>query len=78
MAALSSVDLGEQGRRHAQEARESLEHNELELAIDSLAEAADQSVVPDAFWDALEAAASNMKLQDRATDFRLRATRRSQ
>ena len=77
MRVVSAIDLGMDGRRHMQDARESLEHNELALAMESLVEAAsDHVAVPDAFWAALELAASNMRLQDRAADFRRRASER--
>jgi hypothetical protein len=47
-------------------ALEYLEHNELELSADALADAADELDAP-AFWAALAAAAHEMQLDDRST-----------
>ena len=69
---MAPVNLGPDGHRHIQDAREYLEHNELELALDSIAEAAQDAALPDVFWVALEAAASSMGLQGRATEVRRR------
>ena len=50
-----------------------LSHNELELEMDALAEAALRSRCSSAVWQALASAASNMALADRAEEFRRRA-----
>ena len=77
MVVLSGIDLGDDGRRCLDEARDFLDHNELELAMDFIAEAAADHPVPDAVWVALEAAAANMQLLDRATTFGRNAQDRS-
>ena len=54
--------------RAAAEYEEYLEHNELELALDSLARAAEDCRAPSRVWRLLADAARNMELADRADE----------
>lgn len=47
--------------------QQNLDHNELELALDDLEEAAEEMMQPPEFWEHLRWAAENMGLQDRVT-----------
>ena len=51
---------------------EFLSHNELELALDELAEAAEDESPSADFWQTLAAAADNMHLGNRAAELRAR------
>lgn len=53
------------------EFKEFLARNELELALESLAEAGRLSAPRARFWDSLRQAAERMELHERATDFGL-------
>lgn len=65
-AALPSVDMT---ARHRSEFEEYLDHNELELAMDVLADAAEAGSPTAEFWRALSRAALGMNLQERADLF---------
>jgi hypothetical protein len=60
---------GPEGGSH-QGYAESLEHNELELALDQLEDLAQVNAVPPAFWAALSEAAAEMELSDHEGRYR--------
>lgn len=72
-AALGAGGLTPEIRAHVDEYVAELVHNELELAMEALAEAALRSRCSSAVRQALASAASNMTLADRAEEFRRRA-----
>jgi hypothetical protein len=53
------------------EARNFISHNELDLALDSLAEAGRLSFPRAKFWDSLRQAAEIMELDEKALEFQL-------
>lgn len=57
------------------EYQEFLEHNELELACDTLEQYAEERLVEAAFWLALRDAAAKMSLQERVNQYEARASR---
>jgi hypothetical protein len=69
---LAGIALGPDADAQLRYYVEYLEHNELELAMDSLAEAAEASLAPSAFWRTLAQAASSMGLVRRAAEFSAR------
>jgi hypothetical protein len=71
--ALARVTLSERSRRQVEDARSFLRHNELEVAMDVLGDAAEEADAPASFWEALAAAARRMELHDRASEFHDRA-----
>ena len=54
--------------------QEFLDHNELGLAMEALAEAGTGQKASAAFWEALADAADQMHLHDQASDYRQRAS----
>jgi hypothetical protein len=54
--------------------REFLDHNELELAMEALADVGNVQEVPTAFWEALADAADQMHLGGAASEYRQRAS----
>ena len=54
--------------------REFLDHNELELAMETLAKAGSSQDAPAVFWEALADAAEEMHLDGPASEFRQRAS----
>ena len=53
--------------------REFLDHNELGLAMEALADVGNVQEVPAAFWEALADAADQMQLGDPSSEYRQRA-----
>jgi hypothetical protein len=54
--------------------REFLDHNELELAMEALADVGNVQEAPTLFWEALADAADQMQLNASATEYRLRGS----
>jgi hypothetical protein len=52
--------------------QEFLDHNELELAMETLADAGAERAAPATFWSALADAADEMRLSDQAGSYRRR------
>lgn len=54
--------------------RDFLDHNELELAMETLADAGNSQDAPAVFWEALADAADQMPLDGPASEYRQRAS----